>query len=325
MKSVVQLGLVFLLGVSAGLIGHERWHSVGLAGAPPTAPAMRSESALGQARRHLDPKFICPMHPDVVRGEPGSCPICGMGLVERADDAGPHSPSVVVAPGMVDQLGVRTARVWRRSITRSIEAPGYSTIGAGGPVGQYAQAAGSESEGGTRGPPVTVWAQIFERQANWVRVGQTAEVRLPSLSSEVIPGKVQYVDTKINRITGTLEVRIRLDQTPAEIKPNMYAVVSIEADRLDDVLAIPRDALIETEGSTRVIVALGGGRFAPREVRVQRRDGEQVAVLEGLQEGEDVVVASQFLLDSEASLEAGLRRLASVGAADPSAMAEDHR
>jgi len=44
------------------------------------------ESALEHAEKHLDPTYVCPMHPQIVRDEPGSCPICGMDLVKKAVD-----------------------------------------------------------------------------------------------------------------------------------------------------------------------------------------------------------------------------------------------
>jgi Cu(I)/Ag(I) efflux system membrane fusion protein len=58
-----------------------------------------------------------------------------------------------------------------------------------------------------------------------------------------------------------------------------------------------------------VVLALGGGRFASRKVVAGAESGDRVAIREGLQEGEQVVVSAQFLLDSEANLNSGLDRL----------------
>ena len=76
-----------------------------------------------------------------------------------------------------------------------------------------------------------------------------------------------------------------------------------------EVVNIPRSALIRSGTEDRVVVALGDGRFAPRRVVAGAESGERVAIKDGLAAGENVVVAGQFLLDSEANLRAGFERL----------------
>ena len=75
------------------------------------------------------------------------------------------------------------------------------------------------------------------------------------------------------------------------------------------MLHVPRSALIRNGTRDRVVVALGEGRFAAREVVAGGESGDRVAIRDGLREGEQVVVAAQFLLDSEANLDTGLDRL----------------
>ena len=58
-----------------------------------------------------------------------------------------------------------------------------------------------------------------------------------------------------------------------------------------------------------MILALGGGRFQPREVEAEDLGEDEIVIRSGLREGEQVVVSAQFLLDSEANLQAGLKRL----------------
>jgi Cu(I)/Ag(I) efflux system membrane fusion protein len=67
------------------------------------------DSALEHAAKHLDPKYVCPMHPQIVRDEEGSCPICGMDLVARMIDPnqGKH-PKVEISNEVVQSMGVRT-------------------------------------------------------------------------------------------------------------------------------------------------------------------------------------------------------------------------
>ncbi len=89
----------------------------------------------------------------------------------------------------------------------------------------------------------------------------------------------------------------------------MYANVRIYAGPKDAVLSIPREALIKTGDSQRVIIALGDGKFRAQEVSAGIESGEFVEITSGLDEGMLVVTSGQFLIDSEASLRASFSRM----------------
>lgn len=171
----------------------------------------------------------------------------------------------------------------------------------------------------------SIWllAEVFERQANWVKPGQTAEVRLPSVPDGVWEGKVDYIYPDLDSVTRTLRVRLRFDNPDEALKPNMYAHVSIFGGQIDNALRIPREALIRDGASERVILALGEGRFQPREVEVGIESDDWVEVRSGLSEGDTVVVSAQFLIDSEASLKASLQRVQPPQKAMPSSVGQD--
>lgn len=83
------------------------------------------ETAPVHTKGPLGPTYVCPMHPDVVRDEPGSCPICGMDLVAKAlEDASDRRPAVTLGPSVVQNLGVRTARVERGTLWKFIRTQG---------------------------------------------------------------------------------------------------------------------------------------------------------------------------------------------------------
>ncbi|MGD8309790.1 MAG: heavy metal-binding domain-containing protein, partial [Chromatiales bacterium] len=124
---------------------------------------VKQQSAMEHALKHQDPTYVCPMHPQIIRGEPGSCPICGMDLVAvEPDDAGgeterkvlyyrhPHDPTITsetprtdemgmafipvyeeggvqvrISPAVVQNMGVRTAAVERGRLWRRIDTVGY--------------------------------------------------------------------------------------------------------------------------------------------------------------------------------------------------------
>ena len=160
----------------------------------------------------------------------------------------------------------------------------------------------------------SVWllAEIFERQTNWVKTGQSTEVSLPYLPGRTWEGRVEYIYPSLDPKTRTLKVRLRFDNPGEELKPNMYANVKIFGGPQHDAIVIPVEALIRTGREERVVIALGGGRFASRTVTAGIESGDWVAILEGVQPGDRVVSSGQFLIDSEASLKASTQRMSPV-------------
>jgi len=170
-----------------------------------------------------------------------------------------------------------------------------------------------------------VIAEVPEAQSAWVAAGTAAEMSFPSLPGQPVAGHVEYVYPELNMETRTVKARITLDSPPAGIRPNMLASVSLVGTGGAQVVSVPRSALIRTGREDRVVVALGGGRFAPRRVVAGAESGQRVAITEGLAAGENVVVAGQFLLDSEANLHAGLGRLSEESPPAPAPKAPEPR
>lgn len=157
-----------------------------------------------------------------------------------------------------------------------------------------------------------VIAEIPEAQSGWVRQGTEAELEFPAMPGRTLSGQVEYVYPELDAETRSVRARITLEAPPGVLRPNMLASVSLLGEPGEPVLNIPRSALIRSGTDNRVVVALGDGRFQPRRVVPGLESGERIAILDGLAVGEEVVVSGQFLLDSEANLRAGLRRLEST-------------
>ena len=159
----------------------------------------------------------------------------------------------------------------------------------------------------------TVWllTEVFERQADWVKVGQPAEVRLSYLPGRTWEGRVEYIYPSLDPKTRTLKARLRFDNPDEALKPNMYAHVKIYGGPREDTIVIPLEALIRTGREERVILSLGAGRFESRTVTAGIESGDWVEILTGIDAGEAVVISGQFLIDSEASLKASMRRMGS--------------
>lgn len=162
----------------------------------------------------------------------------------------------------------------------------------------------------------SIWllAEVFEQQADWVRAGQIADAELPSLPGVIWKGKVDYIYPDLDPVTRTLRVRLRFDNAEEKLMPNMYAHVAIYAGEKKDVINIPREALIRGAEQERVILSLGDGRFKGQEVVAGMESDDRIEIISGLNEGDEIVVSSQFLIDSESNLKASLRRMQPVNA-----------
>jgi Cu(I)/Ag(I) efflux system membrane fusion protein len=161
----------------------------------------------------------------------------------------------------------------------------------------------------------SVWllAEVFERQAEWVRVGQPAEVKLSYVPGHVWQGKVEYIYPSLDAKTRTLKVRLRFENPDEGLKPNMYANVRIFGGPKNNIIVIPLEGLIRTGRDERVIIDLGDGRFEARNVVSGIESGNYVEIIQGVDEGERIVTSGQFLIDSEASMRAGIERMDTTG------------
>lgn len=157
----------------------------------------------------------------------------------------------------------------------------------------------------------SVWiiADVFARHADWLAAGQPTEIRTPFLPGRTIEAKIDYIYPRLDPDTRTVRARIPVDNSDLALKPGMWADVRIFAGPVEDRLIIPREALIRTGQSERVVLRVEDDLFEIREVVSGMESGDFVAIVEGLEAGEVVVTSGQFLIDSEASQNAGEQRL----------------
>lgn len=156
---------------------------------------------------------------------------------------------------------------------------------------------------------VWVEADIFERQAGQVAVGQPVTMSLDFLPGKDWPGMVDYIYPSLNVKTRTLRVRLRFKNENDKLKPNMFAQIIIHLQGSDTPLLVPSEAVIRTGNLDRVVLALGEGRFKSVKVRIGRVDDKNTEILSGLEAGDRIVTSAQFLLDSESSKTSDFRRM----------------
>jgi Cu(I)/Ag(I) efflux system membrane fusion protein len=159
---------------------------------------------------------------------------------------------------------------------------------------------------------VWVTASLYEVEIPLVRVGQRARVTLAAYPGETFRGRVAYIYPYLDEQTRTNSVRFEFENSGAKLKPGMFTEVELEV-ALGKTLTIPRNAVLDSGARQIVFVATGGGRFEPRQVTLGQTIGDNVIVLRGIEEGEEVVAGAQFLIDSESQLKAAI---SGMGAAD---------
>jgi RND family efflux transporter MFP subunit len=165
----------------------------------------------------------------------------------------------------------------------------------------------------------SVWveADIYEQEMPLVGVGRPATVTLDAYPAEQFRGRAIYIYPFVEEQTRTVRVRFDFANPRGRLKPGMYANVELQAPA-GTGLTVPANALLDSGADQRVFVAQGDGYFDPRPVKVGRRLGDRVEILQGLKEGEQVAMGATFFLDSESQLRAGLQSYEAPPSSAPS-------
>ena len=157
----------------------------------------------------------------------------------------------------------------------------------------------------------TVWAnaEVPESQAALLRPGAKVQAISPAVPGTKFDGKVQAILPEVNATTRTLKARLELANPNSALVPGMFVQMQFMDMRDQKALLVPTEALIQTGKRTVAMLAEENGRFRPVDVEIGIESGGQTEIKRGLQAGQRVVVSSQFLIDSEASLKGVEARL----------------
>lgn len=385
-------------------------------------PNINKESAVAHSKKHLDSNYVCPMHPQIAKSKAGSCPICGMHLIKKKIEHKSKSekyPSVKLTADIVQKLGVRTSRVKKSQLTKKIKTVGYVSynerrlkevsVGTGGWVENLSArrnglivtkgqlllelyspeflkvqkefiAAQKKDKSGTlrkygerqesvgprdrlrymgvpesmmnkiarKGKPKhrlpiyapmqgqivehyihkhmyveeditmltiadmsTVWveANVYEHQLDGLKRGLMADIEVKALPGKKFQGQISYIYPELDPQTRTLKVRLLVPNPESLLLPNMFAEVRILTEPKKNVLTLPAEAVIVTGERESVILSLGKGKYKPVDVTTGLVSEGRVEILSGLNKGARVVTSGQFLIDSEANLQASFNRL----------------
>lgn len=156
----------------------------------------------------------------------------------------------------------------------------------------------------------TVWleANIYEHQLEWIKRGLLAEIIVKALPGKKFKAQLTYIYPELDNRTRTLKVRMLVANPDRLLIPNMFAEVHIFAEPKNNILVLPREALIVTGERESVVLDLGKGKYKPVDVVTGMRSQGMVEILSGIKKNARVVVSGQFLIDSEANLQASFNR-----------------
>jgi membrane fusion protein, copper/silver efflux system len=157
----------------------------------------------------------------------------------------------------------------------------------------------------------TVWAnaEVPESQAALVRAGTRVQARSTAVPGTSFEGRVQALLPEVNTTTRTLKARLELANPGGRLVPGMFVQMQFMDTRAEKAPLIPTEAVIQTGKRTVVMLAEENGRFRPVDVDIGIESDGKTEVKRGLKAGQRVVVSSQFLIDSEASLKGVEARL----------------
>jgi membrane fusion protein, copper/silver efflux system len=168
----------------------------------------------------------------------------------------------------------------------------------------------------------TVWVDVdvYEYELPWVQKEMAADMELSYIPGKRFKGTVLFIYPFLDPKTRTAKLRLAFPNPGYQLKPGMYADIYLKSVIAEDSLVIPQEAVIDSGVRKIVFVALGKGKFQPREIKAGLEGNEnEFEVLEGLSEGEEIVLSAQFMLDSESRLREAIQKMLELRKREPGA------
>ena len=307
-----------------------------------SAAAWRAQHAPAAAAPAAHLQYQCPMHPQIVRDEPGDCPICHMHLQlvekETAPAQGaapaehkivkyrnPMDPTVFSDKPMKDGMGMDYIPVYADELGGGSAATGVPDHAGFTLSQERRQLIGVRSEaaqvrsivrtlrlpGRVGEDPSTVLAQALEMDAAVLKRGLEAQVWVSGEGAR--RARVATVDRSLDAFSRTFGVRLQLQEAlGAGVRPGVYCDVRVQLD-LGRGVTVPKEAVLDTGDRQVVFVQLDGGRFEPRLVEAGKEGDDYVEIRKGVTAGEQVVTSANFLIDSESRFQAAARDFGGAG------------
>ena len=171
---------------------------------------------------------------------------------------------------------------------------------------------------------VWVYADIYEYELPWVKVGDKVQMTLQAVPGRIFKGNVDYIYPYAQDKTRTTRTRVLFDNPEGLLRPQMYAELSIQASEIPDQVVVPAEAVVRSGDFNQIFVLTEQGAFEPRKVELGVESRGEVAVKSGVEADERVVVSAQFLIDSESKLREATAKMMAPESASQEHEHEDH-
>lgn len=163
--------------------------------------------------------------------------------------------------------------------------------------GQYVNA-GAPIATLVRMHPLRLQADVPEREASNVKVGQEVKVRVEG-DPTAYAGRVVRVSPAIDEQSRSLRIEAEVANEAGTIRPGSFATADIVIAAGAPAIVVPSSAIVTFAGVEKVLT-VADGKVVEKRVELGRREGASVEVLDGLQAGERVIVEPGNLVDGEA-------------------------
>ena len=150
---------------------------------------------------------------------------------------------------------------------------------------------------------VWVLAQVFQNDAGKIKPGDRAEVTVDAYPGKIFAGRVDYLLPQIDPSTRTLPVRLVIPNQGMKLRPGMFVNVSLKLP-LGRQLVVPASAVFHSGSKNLIFAYRGEGNIEPHEVEVGPGISDEQIITKGVKANEQIVVSANFLIDSEAQLQA---------------------
>jgi Cu(I)/Ag(I) efflux system membrane fusion protein len=144
-------------------------------------------------------------------------------------------------------------------------------------------------------------ALIPEQDVPFVKAGQIVKLRTASLPGTTLTARIYNVSPNLDDMTRSARIRVILENPERKIKNNLFAEGEIQIEA-DEVLTVPRSAILWPGNTPRAYVEKQPGHFEPRRLQLGRLGDQAYEVLSGLTEGERVVTSGAMLIDGQAQI-----------------------
>lgn len=245
--------------------------------------------------------------PDLISAQQDYLAAIAAGNKGRIDSSAKRLQSLGVGDKALEQIGAKRRKLER--LPFYAEAAGivsHLMVSKGSYVTPGMQIAGIQDYR-------SVWIEVSvaEKDLQFLEKGGKATVTFPNLGNVERTARIDYIYPTIDLDSRTGQVRLVLNNRDGTLKPGAYTDVLFET-HVEKRLSIPSEAILRSSEGDFVIVALGEGRFRPQGIQTGIHNKGRTEVVRGLEEGEKIVVSSQFLIDSESALRESFRKLQKV-------------